>query len=115
MDTSSVLAQRANQHSATLSNFRQSRVIFHRPTKCLRRGNVTPYPGGSGWRPKRGKVPQADLPGFPGSRGLLDPALRHNTECLGTGGESFMRWLALLFQVIMPGPIGFYLAYAMAL
>ena len=26
-----------------------------------------------------------------------------------------MRWLALLFQVIMPGPIGFYLAYAMAL
>lgn len=26
-----------------------------------------------------------------------------------------MRWLALLFQVILPGPIGFYLAYAMAL
>jgi len=26
-----------------------------------------------------------------------------------------MRWLALLLQVIMPGPIGFYLAYAMAL
>jgi hypothetical protein len=26
-----------------------------------------------------------------------------------------MRWLALLFQVIIPGPIGFYLAYAMAL
>ena len=26
-----------------------------------------------------------------------------------------MRWLALLFQVIMPGPIGCYLAYAMAL
>jgi hypothetical protein len=26
-----------------------------------------------------------------------------------------MRWLALLFQVIIPGPVGFYLAYAMAL
>ena len=26
-----------------------------------------------------------------------------------------MRWLALLFQVILPGPIGFYLGYAMVL
>jgi hypothetical protein len=26
-----------------------------------------------------------------------------------------MRWLALLFQVILPGPIGLYLGYAMAL
>jgi hypothetical protein len=29
--------------------------------------------------------------------------------------ESVMRWLVLLLQVMMPGPIGLYLAYAMAL
>jgi hypothetical protein len=46
---------------------------------------------------------------------LLDPALCHNTDRLGTGGGPFMRWLALLFQVILPGPIGLYLAYAMLL
>jgi hypothetical protein len=52
---------------------------------------------------------------FTDARGLLDPALRHNADRLGAGGELLMRWLALLFQVITPGPIGFYLAYAMAL
>jgi hypothetical protein len=57
--------------------------------------------------------PQHTCGGFPNSRGLLDPAWRY--KIVWVRRRVLHAWLALLFKVIMPGPIGFYLAYAMAL
>src|SRR5262245_17657611 len=66
-------------------------------------------------RRHRSREPDCLRPTVPLSRELLDRALCHNTDRLGTGGESTMRWLALLLQIIVPGAIGLYLAFAMAL